>query len=176
MYKTVVVFRVKNYFYVLTRKTIFVWIVRSVWTYPGCPCTCARDFSCLTEEASRSKEASRLPYNYFEKGCRKNVHAQVPKGNMGYDQHKVTVPDTVAVEPTFVAFFSTGKHNFMASLAFFQISLKSSAQNYPQYLSGWSRALFSTTFLEIAVYCVRQFSSRQTCKAACVCKGSSRFS
>ena len=50
------------------------------------------------------------------------MHAQVPKGNMGYDQHKVTVPDTVAVEPTFVVFFSTGKHKFMASLAFFQIS------------------------------------------------------
>ena len=33
---------------------------------------------------------------------RKNVHGTIPKGNMGYD--KITVPDTVAVEPTFVAF------------------------------------------------------------------------
>ena len=41
-------------------------------------------------------------YSYFEKGCRKNVHATIPKGNMGYDQY--TVPDTVAVEPTFVTF------------------------------------------------------------------------
>ena len=32
----------------------------------------------------------------------KNVHATIPKGNMGHDQY--TVPDTVAVEPTFVAF------------------------------------------------------------------------
>ena len=32
----------------------------------------------------------------------KKVHATIPKGNMGYDQH--TVPDTVAVEPAFVAF------------------------------------------------------------------------
>ena len=32
----------------------------------------------------------------------KKVHAKIPKGNMGYDQY--TVPDTVAVEPTFVAF------------------------------------------------------------------------
>ena len=32
-----------------------------------------------------------------------NVHATIPKGNMGYDRY--TVPDTVAVEPTFVAFF-----------------------------------------------------------------------
>ena len=31
----------------------------------------------------------------------KNVHATIPKGNMGYDQY--TVPDTVAIELTFVA-------------------------------------------------------------------------
>ena len=31
----------------------------------------------------------------------KNAHATIPKGNMGYDQY--TVPDFVAVEPTFVA-------------------------------------------------------------------------
>ena len=36
------------------------------------------------------------------KAVGKNVHATIPKGNMGYDQY--TVPDTVAVEPTFVAF------------------------------------------------------------------------
>ena len=41
-------------------------------------------------------------YSYFEKGCRKNLHATIPKDNMGYDQY--TVPDTVAVEPTFFAF------------------------------------------------------------------------
>ena len=32
----------------------------------------------------------------------KQVHATIPKGKMGYDQY--TVPDTVAVEPTFFAF------------------------------------------------------------------------
>ena len=32
----------------------------------------------------------------------KNVHVTILKGNMGYDQY--TVPDTVAVESTFVAF------------------------------------------------------------------------
>ena len=54
----------------------------------------------------RAGQSVTLPpkYSYFEKGCRKrNVHATIPKGNMGYDQY--TVPDTVAVEPTFVAFF-----------------------------------------------------------------------
>ena len=29
------------------------------------------------------------------------MHATIPKGNMGHDQY--TVPDTVAVDPTFVA-------------------------------------------------------------------------
>ena len=32
----------------------------------------------------------------------KNVHATIPKGDMGYDQF--TVSDTVAFEPTFVTF------------------------------------------------------------------------
>ena len=32
----------------------------------------------------------------------KNVYATIPKGNIGYVQY--TVPDTVSVEPTFVAF------------------------------------------------------------------------
>ena len=32
----------------------------------------------------------------------KNVHATFPRGSMGYVQY--AVPDTVAVEPTFVAF------------------------------------------------------------------------
>ena len=32
----------------------------------------------------------------------KNVHVTIATGNMAYDQY--TVPDTVAVEPTFIAF------------------------------------------------------------------------
>ena len=49
----------------------------------------------------------------------KNVHATIPKGNMGYDQY--TVPHTVAVAPTFVAFLSssTRKYKSMASRAIF---------------------------------------------------------
>ena len=76
-----------------------------------------------------------------------NVHSTLPKGNMGYDQY--TVPDTAAVEPTFVA----PKHTSMASRAilanFFE---ELSTENHPQYLSGLLRAFFPTTFLEIAVY------------------------
>ena len=41
-------------------------------------------------------------YSYFEKDCRENAHATILKGNMGYDQY--TVPNTEAVQTTFVAF------------------------------------------------------------------------
>ena len=45
-----------------------------------------------------------LPYTAISrKVVRKNMHATIPKGNMGYDQY--AVPDTVAVESSIVAFF-----------------------------------------------------------------------
>ena len=40
-------------------------------------------------------------YSYFEKADGMNIHATIPKGNIGYDQY--TVPDTVAAEHTFLA-------------------------------------------------------------------------
>ena len=51
----------------------------------------------------------------------KYVPAAIPKGNMGYDQY--TVPDIVAVEPNFDAFFSTRKHS-CPLVPFFQIPLR----------------------------------------------------
>ena len=45
----------------------------------------------------------------------KNVLAIISKGIMGYDQY--IVPDTEAIESTFVAILSTRKHTFMASRA-----------------------------------------------------------
>ena len=59
-------------------------------------------FACL-----RVQVLDLMLYFFFTAISRKvvgeNVHATIPKGNMGYDQY--TVSDTVAVEPTFVAFF-----------------------------------------------------------------------
>ena len=72
---------------------------------------------------------------------------------MGYDQY--TVPDTVAVEPTFAAFLSAPANTRLWPLGpFFQISLKnlSERKNIHNTLSGLPSALFPTTFLEIAVY------------------------
>ena len=46
-----------------------------------------------------------IPFSYTAisgKVAGNNVQATILKGNMGYVQY--TVPDTVAVEPTFVAF------------------------------------------------------------------------
>ena len=45
---------------------------------------------------------SRLHTAISRKVVGENVQATIPKGDMGYDQY--TVPDTVAVELTFVAF------------------------------------------------------------------------
>ena len=46
---------------------------------------------------------------------RKNVHATIPKSNMGHDQ--CAVPDTAADESSIVASFSIRKHSSMASRA-----------------------------------------------------------
>ena len=78
----------------------------------------------------------------------KNVQATILKGNMGYEQY--TVPDTVAVESTFVAFLYHSQTYVHAILSnFFE---EQWTQNHPQYLSGLSRALLLTIFLKIAVY------------------------
>ena len=63
-----------------------MWTARNAQVY-----TCKSTFRCTS-----------VSYSYFEKVDGINVHATIPKGNMGYDQY--TVPDTVAVEPTFIAF------------------------------------------------------------------------
>ena len=51
----------------------------------------------------------------------KNVHATVPKGNMGYDQY--TVPNTATVEPTFAARLLM-VNNVLSFSKFFKGSLK----------------------------------------------------
>ena len=82
----------------------------------------------------------------------KNVHATIPKGIMGYDQH--TLPNTVLSNLLLLLSFSTRKHTSMTSHAILSNFFEEQwAQNHTQYLSGLSRALFPTTFLEIAAYC-----------------------
>ena len=81
-------------------------------------------------------------YSHFEKGCRKkNVHATIPKGNMGYDQYKV--PDDCSCRTYFCCFPLALANTFACGLSY---------QYFQIYLKGLSRALFLTTFLEIAVY------------------------
>ena len=64
-------------------------------------------------------------YSYFEKGCRKNVHATIPKGNMGYDQY--TVSDDCSCR-IYLWCFPLALANICPWLQvpFFQISLKKS--------------------------------------------------
>ena len=80
------------------------------------------------------------------------MHATIPKGNMGYDQY--TVPDDCSCRTYFCCFplalANTVSWPFVPILSnFFQ---EWRTQNHPQCLSRLSRALFPTTFLEIAVY------------------------
>ena len=76
-------------------------------------------------------------FSYFEKSL-KNVHAAIPKGNIRYDQY--TVPDTVAVENAFLAFFGTPNIRAIHGL----FVEEQWTQNYPQYLSILLCALFPT--------------------------------
>ena len=54
---------------------------------------------------------------FRERLSEKNVHATIPKGNMGYNQ--LTVSDTVAVEPSFVAFLYARKQTSIAPCPIF---------------------------------------------------------
>ena len=81
----------------------------------------------------------------LRKVVRKNVHATIPKGNMGYEQYNV--PDNVAVEPTFVDFLY---HSQTYVLSFFQISLKNSELKTTHNTFWGSRTFF-----------IRQPSSKQ---------------
>ena len=62
-------------------------------------------------------------YSYFEKGCRKNLHATIPKGNTGYDQY--SAPDEVAVKSTLLLSYSLAPGNIRswALLLLFYFSL-----------------------------------------------------
>ena len=102
------------------------------------------------EDCEQSRATTRV-YSYFEKGCGKKCAAKIPKGNMGYDQY--TVPDDCSCGSYFYCFPLALANKFpwpfLPILSnFFE---KKKTQNHPQCLSGLSRALFPTTFLEIAV-------------------------
>ena len=78
-----------------------------------------------------------------------------------WDMINTLFPTTVAVEDYFFCFplalANTYSWPFVPILSnFFE---NKSTQNHPQCLSGLSRALFLTTFLEIAVYLVKCVSS-----------------
>ena len=79
------------------------------------------------------------------------MHATTQTGSMGYDQY--TVPHSVDIEPTVFVFLALANVRQWPIVPFFQISLKNSElKNTHNTLHGLSRALFSTTFPEIAVH------------------------
>ena len=80
------------------------------------------------------------------------MHATISKGNVGYDQY--TAPDDCSCRTYFccfpLAFANTFPWPFVPILS--NSLEKKRTQNHPQCLSGLSRAVFLTTFLEIAVF------------------------
>ena len=88
---------------------------------------------------------------FRERLSEKSVHATIPKDNIGYDQY--TVPNDCSCRTYFGCFplaiaSITSQTSCIILLNFFE---EQCTQNHPQYLSGLPRALFATTFLEIAV-------------------------
>ena len=90
-----------------------------------------------------------LVYSYFEKGCRKNVHATTPKGNMGYDQY--TVPNDCSCR-TYFCCFPLALANICPwpLVPFFQISLENRADKTTH-----------NTFRDCRVHFFRQPFSKQ---------------
>ena len=90
-----------------------------------------------------------LIYSYFEKGCRKNVHATTPKGNMGYDQY--TVPHDCSCRTCFCCFpLALANTCPWPLVPFFQISLENRADKTTH-----------NTFRDCHVHFLRQPFSKQ---------------
>ena len=77
--------------------TAIIWRIQKL-----CYCTVIALFSLYLRAISKYKPPGAYTAS-SRKVVWKNVDATIPNGNMRYDQH--TVPDTVAVEPSFVSFF-----------------------------------------------------------------------
>ena len=91
-----------------------------------------------------------------EKMCTRQSRKE---GNMGYDRY--TVPDDCSCPTYFSCFPLALANTFSWSFVpipsnFFE---EQKTQNHPQCLSGLSRALFPTTFLEIAVYALLTYGN-----------------
>ena len=136
--------------FLLVLKKYFTRSLRSVVKY----------FSTLEEKFRISARLFNISlYSYFEKGCRNKCARDNPERWLRYGIWKYGI---WAIRCSWHCICRTYFCCFPLALAnicpwplvpFFQISLKEQwTQNHPQYLSGLSRALFPTTFLEIAVY------------------------
>ena len=86
------------------------------------------------------------------KVVRENVHETIPKGNMGIMINTLFLTLQLSNLLLLLSLNSSRKHTSVASRVILSKFFGEQwIQNHPQYLSGLSRALFPTTFLEIAV-------------------------
>ena len=113
------------------------------------------------ETLLRRRRSKPSVYSYFEKGCRKKCARDNPERYYGiWSIHCSCSCRTYFFFLLSKAFLSTRKQMSMAFSAipshFFE---EHGTQNHPQYLSGLSRAFFSTIFLEIAVHVFKMFNT-----------------
>ena len=88
---------------------------------------------------------------FRERLSEKNVHATMPKGDMGYDQYHCSWHWSCR---NYFYWFRLALANIRPAFSChsFKFFWRTVNSKPPKYLSGSSRELFPTTFLEIAVY------------------------
>ena len=96
--------------------------------------------NCIQKRVTISKGVCHTAIS--RKVVRKNVHATISKGNMGYVQY--TVPDTVAFEPAFLAFLQHSQ-TYVHGLFCHSIKceLKTTHNTFRAYRVHFIRQLFS---------------------------------
>ena len=105
-----------------------------------------------------SPSDSFVIYTCFEKGCRTKVHTTIRKGNMGDKKHTFSWHCSCHIYFSCFPFALANIPSVVSPAILSNFFEKQWTQNHPQYLSGLSRALFQTTFLEIAVYMYTWFN------------------
>ena len=106
----------------------------------------------MSLKLNRPLKDLKTPYTAISrKVVGKNVHATIPKGNMGYGQY--TVPDLLSCQTYFCCFpLALTNIRPWPLVPFFETSLKSSELKTTHNPFRDCRVHFPTTFFEIAVY------------------------
>ena len=110
---------------------------------------------CSYKESSPDNGMSvieRLVYSYFEKGCRRKCARDNPERYYGIWSMHCSWHWSCRTYFFLLSLALANNVHGLSCNSFKFLRRTEWTQNHPQYLSGLSRALFPTTFLEIAAY------------------------